>query len=161
MTSFGNDPLFHQLVGQILAGPHSGGQQIGGSPAMGPASAPAGAPPWSQPATPAPSSADPLSALLQGSMRYQQLQGHEDPLAAAAARGHLGNSGAFGSGSPVPTQVVDDQAQGLNRVAQLSSHGPRQGQAHTTFDLGDGRLANVYIDHSGRRRVFVFRGERS
>lgn len=93
---------------------------------------------------------DPLQAFLQGSMAYQQRTGHEDPLGAAAGR----MTGRYGQ-SPVK-QVTNDGATGLNRVAQLTSHGPRQGQGHSTFDLGNGLKANVYFDANGRRKTFVF-----
>lgn len=144
------DALLAGSAGQSqLGGGAIAGQQLGGSPAL--QAPPSGTPAWS-PQAPA---QDPLATLLQGSMRYQQQHG-EDPLGAAAGRGALGTSGgAFGSRPPV-SQVTDGQAQGLNRVAQVTSHGPREGQAHTTFDIGNGLKANVYYDAKGRRKTFVY-----
>ncbi len=41
--------------------------------------------------------------------------------------------------------------------AAATSHGARKGQRPISYDLGDGRKANVYYDRKGKRSVQIFR----
>jgi hypothetical protein len=53
--------------------------------------------------------------------------------------------------------VLGDQGNALERALQTSTSGPRSGQSHETYELGDGRRAHVYYSPQGKRSVFVFR----
>lgn len=87
-------------------------------------------------------------------MRWSARHGKRmDPLLAAAlaARQQPETNGA----QLAPRQIVDDQAQGLARVARVRQSGPRAGTGYVPVTLGDGRRANISFDDRGRRHVFV------
>lgn len=94
--------------------------------------------------------------VLQAGMEAYKAQGRQDPLEALLGTRKGPDGGFVRPGHSPVQQVVDDSVQGINRVAQITSHGPREGKAHTTFDLGNGLKANVYFDANGRRKTFVF-----
>ncbi|HEY4094512.1 MAG TPA: hypothetical protein VGM33_03330 [Baekduia sp.] len=137
--------LLEQIMGGSL-GSGSPAQQSYGTPAMTSATPPAGSPAWSPDAPPQ----DPLAALFQGSVKWQQHHPHEDVLAGLARASGNG-------GTAAPSLVTNDDQTGLNHVASITSHGPREGQGRQTFDLGNGFKVNTYFDAKGKRKTFVYR----
>lgn len=93
---------------------------------------------------------DPMQAFLANALKY----GKADPLAARARQG-LSMGGAAGQ-QPVSLVRNEAGAGALGKVAGVASHGPREGHAHNTFDLGNGMKANVYYDAAGKRKVYVY-----
>lgn len=97
--------------------------------------------------------------MLQAGMEAYKSRGGVDPAKALMALRESQGIGATGrqrGPTPPVQQVRNEGAQGLEQIAQLTSHGPREGQAHLTFDLGQGVKANVYFDAHGRRKTFVY-----
>jgi hypothetical protein len=98
---------------------------------------------------------DALMLLVQGYQKYLKRSGRqEDPLAGyqtrARSRGNSTMVDEVAPGEPVPS--ADGEA------FQVTSHGPRAGMVHQRYDLGGGKLANVYYDpKTGRRQVYRFR----
>lgn len=98
-------------------------------------------------------STNPYLDLLRGSLAY----GQQDPLLTRAQTSQSAPGEINGTFSPVKLVHNAGATDPLEQVAAISSHGPRQGLAHQTYDLGNGMRANVYYDANGHRKVFTYK----
>lgn len=102
--------------------------------------------PGSEDAAPAP--ADPAIALQHAFAAYLKQSGRtQDPLAA-----RIGQQGAHtGLGTPDPIKLLQTAGQPFHQV----THGSNAGQMAQSYDLGNGKVANVYY-RNGKRQVRVY-----
>jgi hypothetical protein len=98
---------------------------------------------------------DALTLLVQGYQKYLKRSGRQqDPMLDQTRSRHRGNSTLVEELTPGKLLPAAD-----GEAFRVTSHGPRQGMVHQRYDVGGGRLANVYYDpKTGRREVVRFRG---
>lgn len=90
---------------------------------------------------------DPLVALQHAYAAWMQRTGRQqDPLAA-----QVGQKSFPGLAGP----LANDPIRMLSTGREIT-HGANAGQTAQTYDLGNGKTANVYYDPNGRRRVNVY-----
>lgn len=111
--------------------------------AHGPAQLPA---PGAEDAQPAP--ADAGIALQHAFAEYLKRSGQtQDPLAAQVGQPH----GHPGLGTPDPIKLLQYAGQPFRQI----THGANAGQMAQSYDLGNGKIANVYY-RNGKRQVRVY-----